>query len=185
MLHACNASDPSYDSEPFEMPASARELWRWRASEGVQSGQVFRLEPLVDDKLNEGPPNYISGFGVSKDSGQPLSSGLLVEIAAWLRSKDGFVSYEVHERCMQGHLVGLLLALATPRAEPRTAEIALNLACNSAFITVSDARGRVTLVSHFDPSWATVVSIARRALPLDAELAGLHESPSNLPANFD
>lgn len=75
--------------------------------------------------------------------------------------------------------------LSAPRAEERTVEVALNLACNSAFITTGDGRGRTTTVSHFDPSWAQVVSIVRRALPQDSELAELRESPSTFPTTLD
>ena len=186
VLHACGSPSARYEGPPFEMAASERELWRWRASAGIQRGEVFRLDPEGASRNKaDGPPEYIAGFRVLKASARPLAPELLIAVAEWLRFRNGFVQYELNKRCFQGHLVGLLLELAAPRAEERTVEIALNLACNSAFITTGDGRGRTTTVSHFDPSWAQVVSIVRRALPQDSELAELRESPSTFPTTLD
>jgi hypothetical protein len=185
VLHGCDTPSRRYEGPPFDMAATARELWRWRAAAAIQRGRVFRLEPTVFDDNNQGPPKYIAGFGALKDSEQPLSPALIDELAAWLRARDGFLQYEAQKRCKQGHLVGLLLEVAAAQADARLVEISLNLACNVMFVRMADGRGRVTQASNFDPSWATVVSLVQRALPMDTELRTLHESPSNLKANFD
>jgi hypothetical protein len=170
------------------MAASARELWRWRASPGagIQRGQVFRLEPHSWSRNNQSSlPESIAGFRVSKDSARPLAPELLVAIGEWLRFRNGFLQYEMIKDCRQEQLVALVLELATPRPEERTVEIVLNLSCNSAFIITGDGRGRTPAVSHFDPSWQQLISIVRRALPQDPELAKLRESPSTFPATMD
>ena len=185
VLHACGNSGARYDGPPFAMAASARELWRWRAAAGIQGGQVFRLDPHGLDEKKAGPPEYIAGFHVVKASGRPVAPELLVDLAAWLRDRDGFVQYDVSKRCMQGHVVGFLLHVTAARLEEQTVEVALNLACNVSYVTTRDGRGRTNQSSHFDPSWARILSIVRRALPDDSELAALLESPTNFPANFD
>ena len=185
VLHPCGASTPRYEGPPFAMPATGRELWRWRAATDVRAGQVFRLDPHGLDEKQVGPPEYIAGFRVMKDSGRPVAPELLVDLAAWLRDRNGFVQYDASKRCMQGHVVGFLLDVTAARVEDRTVEVALNLACNVSYVTLRDGRGRIDQSSHFDPSWGRIISIVRRALPEDSELAGLSESPSNFPANFD
>jgi len=186
VLHACGGPSVRYEGLPFEMAASERELWRWRASAGIRRGQVFRLDPhgLSRNKA-DGPPEYIARFRVLKDSARPLAPELLVALAEWLRFRNGFLQYEMIKDCFQEHLVGVLLELETPRPEERTVEIALNLSCASAFIITGDGRGRNARVSHFDPSWAQLISIVHRALPQDHELAELRESPSTFPATID
>ena len=180
VLHACEPSKTRYEGPAFDMAPSARELWRWRAAAGIRRGQVFRLEPhTLAKEPKDGPPEYIAGFRVIKDSGHPLAPELLVELAEWLRSRDGFVQLDLHKRCLQWTVVGLLLEVDAPRPEQRTVELALNLGCGgTVFITTSDGRGRITEASHFDPSWTRLISIVRRALPLDAEIAGLRGAPA-------
>ncbi|HKO48289.1 MAG TPA: hypothetical protein VJV79_11225 [Polyangiaceae bacterium] len=188
VLHGCDSPSARYEGPPFDMAGSKRELWRWRASPGagILRGQVFRLDPHGSNRnQQDGPPAYIAGFRVLKDSARPLAPELLVTLAEWLRFRDGFLQYDLIKDCFQEHLVGLLLELDAPRAEERAVEIALNLSCNSAFIVTGDGRGRIPTVSHFDPSWAQLISIVRRALPHDPELAELRESPSTFPATMD
>jgi len=186
VLHGCGPAKARYEGPPFEMAPSARALWRWRAAEGIVRGQVFRLEPHVLAKAaTDLPPEYIANFRVIKDSGHPIPPELLVELAEWLRFRDAFVQFDLHKRCLEWHLVGLLLEVEARRPDERLVEIALNLGCDRAFITVSDGRGRTTQVSEFDPSEGRIFSIIRRALPLDSELAALRENPVHTPANLD
>jgi hypothetical protein len=186
VLHACAPAKTRYEGPAFDMAATERELWRLRAAAGIRRGQVFRLEPhVLGHEPKDRPPEYIAGFKVIKDSGKPLAPELLVELAAWLRFRDGFVQFDLYKRCVEWHLVGVLLEVEAPRPDERTVELALNLGCNSAFITISDGRGRGVTVSQFDPSEASVLSIMQRALPLDSELAALRASPNKFPANLE
>jgi hypothetical protein len=186
VLYACDDEKTRYEGPAFEMPESARELSRLRAAANIQKGTIFRLDPLRPKASDEShPPEHITGFRVVEGSARPLTAELLPALSAWLRRRDAFVQYDVNKRCFQGHLVGLLLERSAMLARGRNVEVALNLACNSVFISTTDGRGKSTEVSHFDPSWSEVMAFVRRALPLDAELARLEQSPTNLPAKLE
>ncbi|HET7540391.1 MAG TPA: hypothetical protein VFK05_10990 [Polyangiaceae bacterium] len=180
-----SASTASSTPTP-DTPLSARELARERAATSIRRGQVFRLNPRdLAHQLKDRPPEYISGFRVVKNSGQALSAELLAELSEWLRFRAGFLQSEDYRHCPQPLMVGVLLEVDAPRPDENTAELALDLGCNTAFITTSDGRNRTAWVSHFDPSRARIISLMRRALPLDSELAGLKESPGNPAPNLD
>ena len=182
VLHACADPAKRFVGAEFEMPASTRELWRWRAAANTERGTVLRLDPQDTERYRKAPlEEYVAGFRAIPNTEQPLSPALLSALAIWLRHRDAFVQYDLHKRCFQGHLVGLRLQGATPHA----VEIALNFACTSVFIRLTDGRGKLTQVSFFDPSWSEVMPIVRQALPHDPELAALFEIPSGFPANFD
>jgi len=185
VLHGCDSARQRYEGSPFEMAASARELWRWRAAAGIQRGSIFRLDarPPQDDQGR--PPEHIASFRVLKGSERPLPPELLQSLAEWLRFRDGFVQFTLSKDCRPGPMVGILLEITAPRPEQQTVELALNLACNFVFISMRDGRAATTWVSHFDPSWAQIIAILRRALPQDQELEGIRESPTNFPTNFD
>jgi len=86
VLHACDRASARYEGLPFEMAASARELWRWRASAGIQRGQVFRLDPHgLGSKSEDRPPEYIAGF---RDALVHCGLGTLQELNTGINDRD-------------------------------------------------------------------------------------------------
>ena len=174
----CHDSSKHYESPPFEMVASAQMLARLRASANIREATVFRLETSAIKLQDSRPPLYVAANRVIPETVRALDPALIAELASWLSSADSFVSLNLFKRCSRRELLGFILTSDTPRGR-NTTEVSVDLLCDSLVLGTTDGRGVTWTESFFDPSYARILAIAQRALPLDQALAALPPVQAN------
>jgi hypothetical protein len=168
VVHACTDPMKRYEGPPFEMAASAGELARWRASSDIHEVTTVKLDPRNGEDVAFHHSDRVAGYRVLPGTAQPLETGLVGELAKWLRSERGFKD-NVARRCVRDHMVGFLLA----RHGSEATEVAVDFACNSMILVTPEARGRIETVAFLDSCRPELLSILLRARPSDQDFANL------------
>ncbi|MFC1642485.1 hypothetical protein ACFL5O_07335 [Myxococcota bacterium] len=173
VVHNCGDPTKRYEGPPFEMVGSPAMLARWRAASNMRQATIMRLDPRSGaEGAGSHRSDHVAGYRVLPETARPLEPERVTELASWLRVSHGFKD-NIARRCARKHMVGVRLLGAAPRGSKGATEIAVDFACNSMIVVAAEGRGRIETVSFFDSSRSELLSIVRRALPLDRELKGL------------
>lgn len=150
-------------------PHVTQRVW---FAEGFVSGTAARLDlPLKWDLTGARPPGTIAAMPIRPSSVRPLATSDVARLAELLRSPTGF-NDKVMKRCLMGALVGFRMTRRAP-ALPHgneVVDIAIDMQCSKLFIVTGDGSSTIHHATHYDPSRAEFLELARRALPDDTEL---------------
>jgi hypothetical protein len=159
----------------------AHDLERWGLVSDVAKVTVVRLDfPKTDfDAASPAAPDRIAGFIVRAGSEQVLDKATTDAFVALVRENKGFDDQTL-DRCRSRDLVGFRIE-RTPRTAPApvaarsdVAEIAIDFACDKLFgAHGGSGRPRKAIATHFSPSRPGFLSLVKRALPADAQIAKL------------
>ena len=162
----------------FEMPgpehAEAPALERWGLAQGVTRATAARVD-LARGVWEPGAParaDQIAGL-VPRREPRAVEGDLTNQLVERLRDAKGFDD-RVLKRCLMGSMVGFRMTRSLPTTgAPReeTVDVAFDLTCAKLFVVHGAGAARSVHATHFDPSRAALLALAKRALPDDAELA--------------
>jgi hypothetical protein len=172
VIQDCKDPNRRYEGSPFEMPASAAMLARWRTASEAQRARIFRLDPRSVAGADRFTRDQVACFRVEGGSEQPVAAEVLADLVKWLRSSSGF-NDEVVRRCAREHMVGLVLEGPAMPWSTGATYIAADFACNSLGVFRFEGRGTVETWSYFDASRSELLALVQRAMPRDQELAKL------------
>lgn len=168
----------------FELPAARSEaaFVRWGLATKIVRATLQRtdLPPRFGPTPATRDPSRIAGF-VARGTPRDLDAAALDALRALLRDEKGYDD-AIAKRCKTQTHVGLRVfrvpdtTAAREETIPDEVEIAVDFRCQKLFAAFGGERGgeRVVHATHFDPSRAGWLSLARAALPDDAELARTH-----------
>lgn len=166
---------------PFQLPGPehASSLLRWGLATDVTRAWAMRLDRPAAGWNGASPPapGRLAGFTVRAGSERLLDEPEVTGLLERLRAPGGYDD-QIAKRCAMDHLVGFRLArrpATTGAPLEDEVEIAVDFACQKLFAVRGGARGsaRTVHATHFDPSRAAFLTLARRALVDDAELGKL------------
>lgn len=167
----------------FELPSPRSEaaFVRWGLATKIARATIQRtdLPPRFGPTPETRDPSRIAGF-VSRGASRDLDAAALDALRALLRDEKGYDDL-IAKRCKTEKHVGLRVYRVpdTTAAREETVldevEIAIDFNCHKLFAAFGGERGgaRVVHATHFDPSRAGWLALARAALPGDKELARL------------
>ena len=169
---------------PFALPShdvTGPAFERWKLTTDVASASAIRLDgpAAAWSATTPAKSGSLAGFVERPDTLRPLDPPVLASLIALLRDPKGFDDATA-KRCAMKNLVGFRVTrdLATTGTKPRPedVEIAIDFNCHKLFaVRGGDAgRARTVLATHFDPSSAGFVSLAKKALPGDKDLTAIH-----------
>jgi hypothetical protein len=170
----------SIASAPFDLGGSQTEaaLERLWAVDAMTRAVAMRLEEPTSrwDAAAAPAAGKLAGFSVRSASSRPLEKDAQAALSVALGAPTGFDDATA-KRCSVHLLVGFRVtrSLPTTGAEPKSQdiEIAIDFACQKIFVVRSTGASLIVHASHFDPSRAAFVALAKSALPDDPELARL------------
>ena len=165
----------------FRLPDASRApfVTRWGLAVHVIRASAMRLEKPGAGWNATAPaaPDEIAGFKVRAGTERALEEPEITSLLERLRSPDAFDD-KIVKRCAMDHLVGFRVTrrpATTGDKREEVAEIAIDFTCQKLFAVYGGERGRARRVhaTHFDPSRAAFLTLSRRALVDDAEIAKL------------
>ena len=173
---AASATGPAFNLPGPDTTGLAFD--RWKATTDVTTASVMRLE-LPGTKWNPADPQEASlaGFGMRRGTQSPLDHDTTDALVKALRNPHGFDD-QIAKRCAVNHLVGFRLDRTLPTTgapHHETVDVAIDFVCQKLFVARAGAGGRppTVLATHFDPSRAAFLAIAKKALPGDGEISSL------------
>ena len=165
----------------FASETAGRPFERWKVTTDVLRVDAVRLE-LPGPKWDAIDPTstLLAGFA-ERGAESPLDHETTDALVKALRAPHGFDD-DIVKRCAVGHLVGFRVrrSLATTAdtkesPEPEVVDVAVDFTCQKLFVVRGGAQGgaRTVHATHFDPSRAAFLALAKKALPADPEIAAL------------
>lgn len=171
----------AHQGPAFELPSQRSEaaFVRWGLATNIARATIQRtdLPPRFGPTPETRDPSRIAGF-VSRGAPRDLDAAALDALRALLRDEKGYDDL-IAKRCKTEKHVGLRVYRVpdTTAAREETVldevEIAIDFNCHKLFAAFGGERGgaRVVHATHFDPSRAGWLALARAGLPEDKELA--------------
>ncbi len=114
----------------------------------------------------------IAGLTVRRGAEAALSESTTRQLNAFLHDPAGFDD-DVLKRCVMGELVGFKVMFRSAGGAEAPAEIVIDLGCHKIFAVTGDRAPRTVYASHFDPSRARGLALAKELFPKDPQLAAL------------
>lgn len=163
----------------FDLPPDPGELGRFGVTENLVSATVARLDaqPPHWDGTKVGSPGKLVDMPIRPGSERLIDPADLATLVALLRTPKSFDD-QIAKRCVMNGFVGFRFTRRPPSTLPtheETAELFIDFSCNALFITYNGegTKPRQVFATYFDPSRAAFITLTKKLLPGDSEIAKL------------
>lgn len=164
---------------PFTLPAELADHDRVGVTVDLVSATAARIDTLPPkwDGTAPAAPGMIASMPVRIGSEHPMDPADLATLVGLLQNAKSFDD-QIAKRCVMKTFVGfrfLRRPASTIPTHEEPAELVLDFNCMALFV-VHGGEGpkpRVVFATHFDPSRAAFLALARKVFPKDGELLAL------------